>query len=92
MNLRIISKPQAHLKTIVNTSTCIKFQKNQDEIIRDITHKRNLLSIHFNGRIVQKMTKFKLQKRDKNISKPRPHLQTMVKISVISFKRIGIKL
>ena len=61
INLRIISKPHAHLQNIIKTS--VKFQKNRNKTVGGVTHTRYPLSIHFHYQNARKMTKFKLRKK-----------------------------
>ena len=83
INLMIISKPHAHLQSMVKTS--VKFQKNQNKTVGGVVHTRHPLSIHFHCQNTRQTTKFKLQKSVKInlriISKPHAHLQSMVKTS-----------
>ena len=61
INLRIISKPHAHLQSMMKTS--VKFQNNRNKTVGGVAHTRYLLSIHFHYQNARKMTKFKLQKK-----------------------------
>ena len=61
INLRIISKPYAHLQSMMKTS--VKFQKNWNKTVGGVVHTRYPLSIHFHYQNARKMTKFKLQKK-----------------------------
>ena len=45
INLRIISKPHAHLQSIVKTS--VNFQKSQKKTVGGVAHTKYPLSIHF---------------------------------------------
>ena len=85
INLRIISKPHAHLQSMMKTS--VKFQNNRNKTVGGVAHTRYPLSIHFHYQNARKMTKFKLQKKVSKInlriiSKPHAHLQSMMKTSV----------
>ena len=85
INLRIISKPHAHLQSMMKTS--VKFQNNRNKTVGGVAHTRYYLSIHFHYQNARKMTKFKLQKNVSKInlriiSKPHAHLQSMMKTSV----------
>ena len=74
--LRIISKPNAYLPTMIKTP--LKFQWNMYQSVGGVAHKKNPLSIHFDstkGKIVEKVTKNYLR----IISKPYAYLQTMTK-------------
>ena len=93
INLRIISKPHAHLQSMTKTS--VKFQKNWNKTVGGVAHTRYPLSIHFHYQNAQKMTKFKLRKKVSKInlriiSKPHAHLQSMMKTSV-RFQKNGNK-
>ena len=85
INLRIISKPHAHLQSMMKTS--VKFQNNRNKTVGGVAHTRYPLSIHFHYQNARKMTKIKLQKKVSKInlriiSKPHAHLQSMMKTSV----------
>ena len=76
-NLRTISKPHAYLQTMTKTS--VKFRKNPHKTVGGVAHTRYLLSIHFDSKNAEKMTKFNLRKKvTKNnlrtISKPHAYL------------------
>ena len=45
INLRIISKPLAHLQSMMKTS--VKFQKNRNKTVGGVAHTMYPLSIHF---------------------------------------------
>ena len=60
INLRIISKPHAHLQCMMKTS--VKFQNNRNKTVGGVAHTRYPLSIHFHYQNARKMTKFKLKK------------------------------
>ena len=64
INLRIISKPHAHLQSMMKTS--VKFQNNRNKTVGGVAHTRYPLSIHFHYQNARKMTKFILQKSVKN--------------------------
>ena len=75
----------AYLQSIIKTTA--KFQKNLNETVGGVAHKRYPLSIHFHCQNDRKMTKFKLRtkviKINLNIiSKPHAYLQSLVKTSV----------
>ena len=61
INLRIISKPHAHLQSMMKTS--VKFHNNWYKTVGGVMHTRYPLSIHFHYQNARKMTKFKLQKK-----------------------------
>ena len=84
INLRIISKSNAYLQSMVKTS--VKFQKNLNITVGGVACTRYPLFIHFHCQS-EKMTKLKVQKKVSKInlriiSKPHAHLQSMVKTSV----------
>ena len=64
INLSIISKPHAYLKSLVKAY--VKFQNNWNKTLGGVAHTRYPLSIHFYCQNARKMTKFKLRKRVKN--------------------------
>ena len=88
MNLRIISKPHAYLRSTMKTS--VKFQKNLNKTVRGIPHTRYPItrypmSIHF-VKIPEKRLSSNCEKRVKInlwiISQLHAHLQSMVKTPV----------
>ena len=60
-NSRTISKPHAYLQTMTKTS--VKFRKNPPKTVGGVAHTRYLLSIHFDSKNAEKMTKFNLRKK-----------------------------
>ena len=83
-HLRTISKPHAYLQTM--NKTPMKFWKNRHKTVGGVAHTRNPLSIHFDSKNAEKMTKFNLWKKWwkdlRTISKPHAYLQTTTKTSV----------
>ena len=61
INLRIISKPHAHLQTM--TKTPVKFQKDRHKTVGGVVHTMYPLSIHFDSIRASKMAKIKMQKK-----------------------------
>ena len=85
INLRIISKPHAHLQSLVKTS--VNFQKNRNKTVGGVAHTTYPLSIHFHYQNAWKMTKFKLQRKvskinPRIISKAHAYLLSIIKTSV----------
>ena len=75
IDLRIRSKPHAHLQSMVKTF--VKFQKNRNKTVGGVAHTRYMypLSIHFYCQNARKMTyKFKLRKMCQKLIKDHMHL------------------
>ena len=64
INLRVISKYHAHLKSL--TKTPVKFQKDWDKIVGEVALTRYLMSINFSSSIAQKLLSSNCEKSDKN--------------------------
>ena len=60
-NLRTIAKPHAYLQTM--NKTPMKFWKNLHKTVGGVAHTRYPLSIHFDSKNAEKMTKFNLWKK-----------------------------
>ena len=56
-NLRITSKPHAYLHKLM-TKTPVKFERNWHITVGGVAHTRYPLSIHFDSKSAEKMTKF----------------------------------
>ena len=59
-NLRTISKPHEYLQAITKTS--VKLERNRHKPVGGVAHTRYPLSIHFDSKNAEKMTKFNLWK------------------------------
>ena len=75
--------------------TSVKFQKNMNINVGGVACTRYPLSIHFHCQNVEKMTKFKLQRKESKInlriiSKSHAHFQSMVKKYVKFQKNINL--